>query len=34
MWFGTGQVADICECDNELSVSVICGEFLDLLRIV
>ena len=24
-----GQLADACECGNELSVSVKCGEFLD-----
>ena len=30
-WTGTGQrqVADSCECGNELSGSVKCGEFLD-----
>jgi len=30
-WFGPGlgQVADACECVNEPSVSVKCGEFLD-----
>jgi hypothetical protein len=27
-----GQVADTCECGNELSVSIKCGEFLDYLR--
>jgi len=24
-----GQVAGTCECGNELSVSIKCGEFLD-----
>ena len=30
-WAGTGygQVADACECGNEPSGSIICGEFLD-----
>jgi len=30
-WAGSGQrqVADACECGNELSGSVKCGEFLD-----
>ena len=30
-WAGTGkrQVADSCECGNEPSGSVKCGEFLD-----
>jgi len=26
---GYGQVADVCECGNEPSGSVKCGEFLD-----
>ena len=26
---GEGPVAGTCECDNELSVSIKCGEFLD-----
>ena len=29
---GQGQVADACECDNEPSGSVKCGEFLDSLQ--
>ena len=34
IWTGFGlaqdrQVADVCECGNELSGSVKCGEFLD-----
>ena len=28
---GQGQVADTCECGNEPSVSVKCGEFVDQL---
>jgi len=28
-WIGLAQVADACECGNELSGSVKCGEFLD-----
>jgi hypothetical protein len=28
-WIGLAQVADACECGNENSVSIICGEFLD-----
>jgi len=30
-WVGPvqGQVADACECGNELSGSIECGEFLD-----
>ena len=30
-WAGTGQgqVADACECGNETSCSIKCGEFLD-----
>ena len=28
-WIGLGQVADACECGNEPSGSVKCGEFLD-----
>ena len=33
-WVGPGQgwVADVCECGNELSDSVKCGEFLDQLQ--
>ena len=33
-WAGPGQrqVADACECDNEPSGSVKCGEFLDQLH--
>jgi hypothetical protein len=27
-----GQVAGCCECGNELSGSIKCGEFLDCLR--
>ena len=27
-----GQVAGTCECGNELSGSIKCGEFLDWLR--
>jgi len=26
------QLVDVCECGNELSGSVKCGEFLDLLQ--
>jgi len=26
---GKGQVAGICECGNELSGSIKCGDFLD-----
>ena len=26
---GQGQMADACECGNELSGSIKCGEFLD-----
>ena len=29
---GQGQVADACECGNEPSGSVKCGEFLDQLQ--
>jgi len=29
---GYGQVAGICECGNEPSGSIKCGEFLDLLQ--
>ena len=29
---GMGQVADACECGNEPSGSVKCGEFLDSLQ--
>jgi hypothetical protein len=29
---GKGQVAGCCECGNEPSGSVKCGEFLDYLR--
>ena len=29
---GQGQVADACECGNEPSSSVKCGEFLDQLQ--
>ena len=28
-WIGLAQVADACDCGNELSGSVKCGEFLD-----
>ena len=28
-WIGQRQVADACECGNEPSGSVKCGEFLD-----
>ena len=28
-WIGIGQVADACECGNEPSGSIKCGEFLD-----
>ena len=28
-WIGLTQVADACECGNEPSGSVKCGEFLD-----
>jgi len=33
-WAGPGerQVADACECGNEPSFSVKCGEFLDWLQ--
>jgi hypothetical protein len=31
-WFGQGQVAGTCECGNEPSGSIKCGEFLDNLR--
>jgi hypothetical protein len=30
---GLGQVAGTCECGNELSVSIKCGEFLYYLKI-
>jgi hypothetical protein len=29
---GQGQVAEACECGNEPSCSVKCGEFLDWLQ--
>ena len=29
---GWGQVAGICECGNELSGSIKCGEFLDQMK--
>ena len=29
---GQGQVADTCECGNEISGSIKCGKFLDKLR--
>jgi len=29
---GQGQVAGLCECGNEPSVSIKCGKFLDWLR--
>ena len=29
---GKGQVADICDCGNEPSGSIKCGEFLDYLK--
>jgi hypothetical protein len=29
---GKGQVVDVCECGNETSSSIKCGEFLDQLR--
>jgi hypothetical protein len=29
IWFKKGQVASFCECGNELSVSLKCGEFLN-----
>ena len=29
---GQGQVAGICECGNEHSGTIKCGEFLDWLR--
>jgi hypothetical protein len=28
-WLGYGQVAGTCECGNELSGSIKCGEYLD-----
>jgi hypothetical protein len=33
-WAGSGwrKLADTCECGNELSGSIKCGEFLDWLR--
>jgi hypothetical protein len=31
-WLRMGQVAGTCECGNELSGSINCGEFLDYLR--
>ena len=31
-WIGLAQVADACECGNEPSGSVKCGEFLDQLQ--
>jgi hypothetical protein len=31
-WFRRGKVAGSCECGNECSVSIKCGEFLDWLR--
>jgi len=30
---GYGQVAGICRCSNELSGSIKCGEFLDMMRL-
>jgi len=32
-WFRMGQVAVNCDCCNESSGSVICGEFLGYLKI-
>jgi hypothetical protein len=32
IWFRTGKVAGTCECGNEPSGSIKCGEFLDWLR--
>ena len=32
IWFRIGQMASTCECGNEFSVSIKCGEFLDWLR--
>jgi hypothetical protein len=29
IWFRIEQVAGFCECNNEPSVSIRCGEFLD-----
>ena len=29
---GYGEVAGTCECGNEPSVSIKCGEYLDLLK--
>jgi len=29
---GYGQMVGTCECDNEPSGSIKCGEFLDLLK--
>ena len=32
IWLRVGQEAGYCECGNELSGSIKCGEFLDWLR--
>jgi hypothetical protein len=32
IWHKIGQEAGTCECGNEPSVSIKCGEFLDWLR--
>jgi hypothetical protein len=29
---GEGQVADVCECENEPWVSINCEEFVDWMR--
>jgi hypothetical protein len=29
VWLRIGKVAGSCECSNELSVSIKCGEFVD-----
>jgi len=31
-WLRIGTVADTCECGNEPSGSIECGEFLDYLK--
>jgi hypothetical protein len=32
IWLKQGWVADTCEFENEPSISIKCGEFLDKLR--
>jgi len=31
-WFGQGEVVGTCECGNERSGFIKCGEFLDWLK--